>query len=232
MIAFRSLLTGVAKLPAVNQASVAGMSSPGGEETGEGELCSRGRQSALIKVGRAWDASLLASRPFRPFCHSVQISAPPGLCGPEKGRNCKTNPILFASGYRLTANEEKFFHFIISKDYYATIGPPNLAEALTMTGWLGLPSLLYPGTNQPKSTLQYKKANQKPANADQKKKSSLDSSCEGTAFWAETFNFEPLPRYTWCNLQPIWTLPAPRQLSPELVMHPKFVTFSGDCPII
>jgi hypothetical protein len=42
------------------------------------------------------------------------------------------------------------------------------------------------------------KANQKPANADQKKKSSLDSSCEGTAFWVATFTtlatFHVVPR--------------------------------------
>ena len=51
MIVFQSLLTEAAKLPAIDQKSAAGMSSPGGEETGEGELnCSSGRQPALIKM--------------------------------------------------------------------------------------------------------------------------------------------------------------------------------------
>ena len=52
MIDFQSPLTGVAGLPSLNQRSTAGMSSPGGEETGEGELnCRSGRQPALIEVG-------------------------------------------------------------------------------------------------------------------------------------------------------------------------------------
>jgi hypothetical protein len=38
MIDFQSQLTGVAEPPFLNQKSAAGMSSPGGEETGEGEL--------------------------------------------------------------------------------------------------------------------------------------------------------------------------------------------------
>jgi hypothetical protein len=38
MIVFQSPLTGVAEPPAINQTFAVGMSSPGGEETGEGEL--------------------------------------------------------------------------------------------------------------------------------------------------------------------------------------------------
>jgi hypothetical protein len=47
MIDFQSPLTGVAGLPSLNQRSTAGMSSPGGEEAGEGELNLHGRQSVL-----------------------------------------------------------------------------------------------------------------------------------------------------------------------------------------
>jgi hypothetical protein len=52
MIVLQSRSTGEAEPPAINQKSTASMSSPGGEETGEGELNYRGRQSALIEVGR------------------------------------------------------------------------------------------------------------------------------------------------------------------------------------
>jgi len=40
-----------------------------------GELNYRGRQSALIKVGRAWDASLLASRGPATFCYLSNLCA-------------------------------------------------------------------------------------------------------------------------------------------------------------
>ena len=50
MIVLQSPWTGAAKPSAINQKSAIGMSSPGGEETGEGELNHRGRQSALIRV--------------------------------------------------------------------------------------------------------------------------------------------------------------------------------------
>jgi hypothetical protein len=43
MIDLQSPLTGVAEPPSVNQRSTIGMSSPGGEETGEGELNLRER---------------------------------------------------------------------------------------------------------------------------------------------------------------------------------------------
>ena len=52
MIVLQSLWTGVAELSAINQKSAIGMSSPGGEGRGEGELNHRGRQSALTEVGQ------------------------------------------------------------------------------------------------------------------------------------------------------------------------------------
>jgi len=75
MIDFQSQLTGMAKLPFLNENSAAGMSSPGGAETGSsehgerhflycsfvGELNHRGRQHALIKVGRAYSRAVLKS---------------------------------------------------------------------------------------------------------------------------------------------------------------------------
>jgi hypothetical protein len=70
--------------------------------------------------------------------------------------------------------------------------------------------------NQPKSTLPCKKANQKPADANQKKKLPLDSGCEETALRAETCNFlRPAPTY--CNLfQPIYApLPPFRSRLPR-----------------
>jgi hypothetical protein len=51
MIVLQSPLTEVAERTAISLLSVVGMSSPGGEETGEGELnCSSGRQPTLSEV--------------------------------------------------------------------------------------------------------------------------------------------------------------------------------------
>jgi hypothetical protein len=53
-----------------------------------------------------------------------------------------------------------------------------------------------PSANQPKSTPASQKANQMQAEADQKRKSPLDSGCEPTAFRTETCNFlRPAPTY-------------------------------------
>jgi hypothetical protein len=87
---FRSSLTAVAEPPSLNQRATIGKSSPGGEDTGEGELnsrerserhflcCSfvgelnhRGRQSALIEVGRT-PCPALPPCPSRTFENSQQ----------------------------------------------------------------------------------------------------------------------------------------------------------------
>src|ERR1700733_2572769 len=99
MIYFKSLLSDLAGLPSISPRIAAGKSSPGGSnersechlvccsnsnERNErhfmccsfpGELNYRGRQSALIKVGRAWDASLLASRGPATFCYLSNLCA-------------------------------------------------------------------------------------------------------------------------------------------------------------
>jgi hypothetical protein len=145
MIVLQSLWTGVAELPAINQKSATGMSSPGGEETGEGELNPRGRQSALISFRSVEGSVTPRPCPFGTFENSpalqgwvndsTPIQSPAGtaeilscrtalievgraiilskslcLCASvaknrvpwesvldEKGRNCKTNPIFYAS---------------------------------------------------------------------------------------------------------------------------------------
>jgi hypothetical protein len=64
MIVFQSQLAGIAEPPALNQRSTTGISSPGGEDLGKGELIYRGRQSALISVFISFHP-LVAPKPGR-----------------------------------------------------------------------------------------------------------------------------------------------------------------------
>src|ERR1700733_3797169 len=129
MIVFQSQLTGVAEPPSFNQRSTTEISSPGGEETGEGELnprergerhflcCSfvgelshRGRQSALISVQasvprHAWPVTLLATFHVVAKIRVYRFVAPKlceGGCPSvvKKLLNCQTNPIFNASLYQ------------------------------------------------------------------------------------------------------------------------------------
>src|SRR5580692_5762681 len=69
MIVFQSKMTGVAEPSSVGQRSTKGISSPGGEDLGEGELIYRGRQSALISV---------RARPSHACAPCPPPSKPPG----------------------------------------------------------------------------------------------------------------------------------------------------------
>src|SRR5580692_4696811 len=78
MIVFQSSWTGVAELSAINQKSAAGMSSPGGEETGEGELCFRGHQSALLSCpSGTFENSQQHARVIYGWVHSRQPTQSP-----------------------------------------------------------------------------------------------------------------------------------------------------------
>jgi hypothetical protein len=54
MIDLKSCMAGVAKKSSASPNSATGMSSPGGEETDEGELTSGGRQSAVTMNSDFW----------------------------------------------------------------------------------------------------------------------------------------------------------------------------------
>jgi hypothetical protein len=127
MIVLQSLWTGVAELPAINQKSATGMSSPGGEETGEGELSRRsGHPPALNKVGRVSPLTAAVHTGWRfilskSLCLCASVAKNRVLWESavnRKGRNCKTNPIFNSNRYPSMRNEEKIFDFMISETHH------------------------------------------------------------------------------------------------------------------
>jgi hypothetical protein len=126
MIVLQSLWTGVAELPAINQKSATGMSSPGGEETGEGELSRRsGHPPALNKVGRVSPLTAAVHTGWRfilskSLCLCASVAKNRVLWESavnRKGRNCKTNPIFYATLCGSKRNKDNFSDFMISETH-------------------------------------------------------------------------------------------------------------------
>jgi hypothetical protein len=117
----------------------------------------------LIRVIRVKDPVLLRANPtYYDLIRPIQDPLPPAL-----GPSCPAKPQAESSSFQK------------KKDCLFLAAPK--------VGWTG--GL---GSNQPKSTLSSRKANQMQTDANQKKRSPLDSSCERTVSRAETFNLQPI----------------------------------------
>jgi hypothetical protein len=82
MSVLQSPCSGEAEPPPIDQRSVVGMSSPGGEETGEGELYCSGRKPALIDVSRCHKARCLRAVLPYSFYLNLCVSVPRWLNSP------------------------------------------------------------------------------------------------------------------------------------------------------
>jgi hypothetical protein len=188
-----------------------GAPAPGGERQGEGELCSRGRQSALIKVGRAYsraaDLKSFSVAEIRVYpCPSVvgkSVFAKRTHFSMQDSINQKDTPIdnlpikanqgcsnLFKPRLHPPRSSGRVAPII---GYYRLMKPIcALFQEKKDCLFFELASLVSPDAcpDQPKSTPPGQKANQMQTDANQKRKSPLDSGCDGKAFRTETFNLE------------------------------------------
>jgi hypothetical protein len=164
MIDFQSLLADVAGLLPICQRSTAEIPSPGREGRGEGELNHRGRQSALIKVGRVYSRAV----PLIP-----SVIWPEMLCSaplwqkfvvfPNAVQSCPTpsNPVQGPPGGRVVSN----LHLFAAITAYYRLLPPNDGLFPGKKDCLFLRAAWLPDSNQPKSTHTDRKAKRsKPKN--------------------------------------------------------------------